>query len=84
MGKGMWAKFFAHIGKGENAAGWRETDPRMITRTDPEHSGSVPLCPLSWLPAFQILLSFVTLQKSYKKEFNGKRYVKIETDSNTK
>ena len=25
MGKGMWAKFFAHIGKGENAAGWRET-----------------------------------------------------------
>ena len=29
MGKGMWAKFFAHIGKGENAAGWRETDPRV-------------------------------------------------------
>lgn len=33
MGKGMWAKFFAHIGKGENAAGWRKhsgTDPVVL------------------------------------------------------
>ena len=65
MGKGMWAKFFAHIGKGENAAGWRETDPRVpvdengVAVCGHEHSGSVPLCPLA---LFHLIGAFFDLK----------------------